>query len=66
MAVTGNIRLELTDGAPLRPMQSAQAIDDFPVPLGPKIMLRFGPGRNSTKSYVTKFSSCTRTIEPGT
>lgn len=28
----------------------AQAMELFPVPLGPKIMLRYGPGRNSTQS----------------
>lgn len=48
------------------PRHKAHAIDDFPVPFGPKIILRYGPGRNSTSSYVTKLCNLTRTIEPGT
>lgn len=39
-----------TLGGKLRPRQRAHAIEDFPVPLGPKTMLRCGPGRNSTSS----------------
>ena len=62
----GHYQEPLTDGGKLRPRHIAQAMELFPVPLGPKIMFRYGPGRNSTQSYVKKFLSWMRTIEPGT
>lgn len=55
----------LTFGGKFNPRAIAQAILLLPVPLGPMIMFKYGPGLNSTKSYVTKFLSCMRTIEPG-
>lgn len=39
-------------GFPDIPRQMAETIVDFPVPLGPRIMLRLGPGENSTSLYV--------------
>ena len=46
----GRALTQHTDGGKLRPRQIAHAIVLFPVPLGPNIMLRYGPGRNSTES----------------
>lgn len=37
----------------------------FPVPFGPITIFRFGPGKNSTDEYVTKFVSFTRRMAPG-
>lgn len=37
----------LTEAGKPSPMAMAQAIVDLPVPLGPIIMLRSGPGANS-------------------
>lgn len=39
-----------TAGGKLRPRAIAHAIVLFPVPLGPMIMFKYGPGVNSTKS----------------
>lgn len=41
-----------TAGFPVIPRHIAQTIVDFPVPFGPMITFRFGPGRNSSESYV--------------
>jgi hypothetical protein len=35
------------------------------VPLGPMIMFKLGPGRNSADVYVTKSFMATLTMEPG-
>jgi hypothetical protein len=40
----------LTAGDQLRPRQIAHAMLLLPVPLGPRIMFKYGPGRNSTQS----------------
>lgn len=37
---------------PLRPRHMAHTTVDLPVPLGPMIMLRWGPGNTSQQSYV--------------
>lgn len=44
----------------------AHAMVLLPVPFGPMIMLRAGPGRNSTLSYVRNEWQAMRTIEPVT
>lgn len=41
---------EHTAGGKLRPSAIAHAIVLFPVPLGPMIIFKYGPGVNSTKS----------------
>lgn len=48
------------------PMAMAQAMVLLPVPFGPMIMLRAGPGRNSTLSYVRKEWHAIRTMDPVT
>jgi hypothetical protein len=48
-----------------RPRQIAQTRVLFPVPLGPIIMFKLGPGRNSAEVYVTKSFMATLMIEPG-
>lgn len=48
------------------PMAMAQAIVLLPVPFGPMIMLRAGPGRNSTLSYVRNEWQAMRVIDPVT
>ncbi len=41
-----------TIGFPVIPKHIAHTIVDFPVPFGPIMTLRFGPGENSRESYV--------------
>jgi hypothetical protein len=62
----GNGRAWLhTLGPHPRPRHIAQTSVLFPVPFGPMTMFRFGPGKNSTDEYVTKFVSLTRMMAPG-
>lgn len=42
-------------GLPASPRQMAQTILDFPVPLGPTIMFKLGPGDTSQASYVLNY-----------
>ena len=39
-------------GFPDIPRQIAETIVDLPVPFGPRIKFKFGPGVNSTSLYV--------------
>lgn len=41
-----------TIGFPVMPKQMAQTTVDFPVPFGPMMTFKLGPGRNSNESYV--------------
>ena len=55
-----------TFGGKPSPMAMAAAMVLFPVPLGPRIMLRCGPGANSMKSYVMKPLHLILVMEPAT
>lgn len=44
--------LPSTVGLPVMPKHIAHTIVDFPVPFGPIITFKFGPGENSSESYV--------------
>jgi hypothetical protein len=43
-----------TLGLPVIPRQMAHTIVDLPVPFGPMMTFKLGPGENSTESYVLK------------
>lgn len=44
----------------------AAAILLLPVPLGPRIMFKCGPGANSAESYVRKLTILIRLMDPAT
>jgi len=50
---------------PPNPRQIPQTIVLFPVPFGPIIIFKWGPGWNSAASYVTKFDNLILKILPG-
>lgn len=56
----------MKEGLPANPRQMAHTMLDFPVPLAPIIIFKWGPGHTSQISYVRKFSIAMRTIEPST
>ena len=46
------LALAIVLGFPAIPRQIAETMVDFPVPFGPRIKFRLGPGINSTSLYV--------------
>lgn len=46
------LALAMVLGFPDMPRQIAETMVDFPVPFGPRIKFKFGPGMNSTSLYV--------------